>query len=289
MHVPVAQTHQELIEDIARPCHSQERGAFWWLGQHSFVVRTGDLVFYIDPWFADWDSRCNPPPLTKEEAAYADFVLITHGHADHLCPETLQGMCEASPQAQFVCPCTEKDRLLQEAGVSPARLRPLNAGETLEAKGARITAIKSKHEFFDEKPGVGFPYLGYVVEANGLTFYHAGDTIPYEGLLTTLRQWPHFDVLFLPINGRDAERYLRNCLGNLTFQEAVELAGELQPSLVVPAHYDMFVGNQEDPSNFTRFLQAKYPTVAYWVGPIGERVSLVSEQASRIFRDISVE
>jgi L-ascorbate metabolism protein UlaG (beta-lactamase superfamily) len=125
---------------------------------------------------------------------------------------------------------------------------------------------------FDEHPTLGFPYLGYVVEVNGVTFYHAGDTIPYEGMLTSLQQWPHFDCLFLPINGRDAKRFLSGCYGNMTFQESVELAGDLEPSLVVPAHYDMFVGNQEDPDKFVDFLKAKYPAVPYWVGPAGTKV-----------------
>ncbi|CCW36084.1 predicted Zn-dependent hydrolase of beta-lactamase fold [Chthonomonas calidirosea] len=274
VRVATAQTHTRLLEDIARPCDPTERGAFWWLGQHTFVVRVGALVFYIDPWFAAWESRCNPPPLTPAEGRYADFVLVTHGHGDHLCPETLRAMVQASPKALFVCPPTETERMLQEALIPAERLRPLNAGGVLEERGARITAIKSKHEFFDEKPEVGFPYLGYVVEADGLRFYHSGDTIMYEGLLSTLQQWPHFDVLFLPINGRDAERYRRGIIGNFTFQEAVELAGELRPRLVVPSHYDMFVGNQEDPTKFTQFLEAKYPGVPYWIGPIGERVSL---------------
>ncbi len=56
------------------------------------------------------------------------------------------------------------------------------------AESARVTAIKSKHERFDEVPGVGFPFLGYVVELNGVTLYHPGDTIVYEGLVSTLRR-----------------------------------------------------------------------------------------------------
>ena len=156
--------------------------------------------------------------------------------------------------------------------MSRERLNPVNAGETVEFPGVRITAIKSKHESFDEDPTLGFPFLGYVVEAGGITFYHAGDTIMYDGLLATLRQWTHFDALFLPINGRDAERFQTGCLGNFTFQEAVELAGDLRPSLAVPAHYDMFIGNQEDPQKFVRFLEAKFPGIPSWVGPAGSRV-----------------
>ncbi len=270
--VEIALSHADLIQEIDATETAPGRAAFWWLGQHTFVVKAGGLIIYIDPWFAPWESRQTPTLLTPQEASNANLVLVTHGHGDHLCPETLPDLAVASPDAIFVCPRTEANRMLAEGQIPLERLRPLNAGEKLTLAGVTVTAIKAKHETFDEHPELGFPYLGYVVQTGGVTFYHAGDTILYDGLLFTLQAWPRFDALFLPINGRDAERYLRDCMGNFTFQEAAELAGELRPGLAVPSHYDMFIGNQEDPAKFTRFLEAKFPGVRSWVGRAGERV-----------------
>ncbi len=270
--VEIAQDHDRLLEDVRGFAVGTGRAAFWWLGQHTFVVKAGGIVIYVDPFFADWTSRQTPPLLAPAEVSNADLVLVTHGHGDHLDPETLRGIVDASPTAQYVCPRTEAGRMTAEAAVPEDRLHPINAGGQLDIAGARITAIKAKHETFDEHPELGFPFLGYVVEAGGVSFYHAGDTIMYDGLTQTLRQWPFLEVMFLPINGRDAERYQRGCLGNFTFQEAAELAGELRPGLAVPAHYDMFVGNQEDPQKFVRFLDAKFSGIASWVGPAGSRV-----------------
>ena len=270
----IEQEHQQLQQDFIRKPLPGERGAFWWLGQHTFILRAANLLFIFDPWLAPWETRRTKALLTPSELTSFDFALISHGHGDHLCPLTLTEMKNASPNALFICPATEKQRLLKEADIPEERIRTLNAGQTLEERGARITALKSKHEFFDEQPGLGFPYLGYVVEADGLTVYHSGDSIMYEGLLTSLQQWDRIDVMFLPINGRDAERYRTGVMGNFTYQEAAELAGELNTGLVVPSHYDMFEGNLEDPTKFADFLKEKYPSTAYYIGPAGKRISL---------------
>lgn len=269
----IEQDHERLLTDIEAAEPPVGSGMFWWLGQHTFVVKTGGKVFYIDPFFENWPSRQTRPLLTPDEGRLADYVLVTHGHGDHLAPETLAAMVTASPSALFVSPATEAVRMIEEGKVPRERLRTLNAGETLAHGAVAITAVKAKHEFFDEHPTLGFPYLGYVVAIGGLTFFHSGDGIMYDGLFATLSRWARFDAMFLPINGRDADRYIANCMGNFTFQESAELAGELRTGLVVPSHYDMFLGNQEDPVKFVRFLEAKYPGVPSWVGKAGTRVS----------------
>ena len=268
----ITKSHAALVQEIAQTETPEKSGAFWWMGQHTFIIKAGGKVFYIDPWFAAWDSRQVPPLLNPDEATGANFALVTHGHGDHLCPDSLRGLAQASPDARIFCPKTEAARLTGEAEIAESRLVPLTAGEVWAQDGVRVTAVKSKHEFFDEHPTLGFPYLGYVVETGGVAFYHSGDTINYEGLLTTLQGFPRFDAIFVPINGRDAERFLQNCLGNFTYQEAAELAGELGVGLVVPSHYDMFTGNQEDPAKFVQFLQAKYPVVPHWLGDYGALV-----------------
>ena len=149
----------------------------------------------------------------------------------------------------------------------------LNDGETYEQESLTITALKSKHESFDKTAKGEYPYLGYIIQSGNLCLYHSGDTLLYEGMLTYLQSFD-FTVTFLPINGRDAARFRAGCLGNMTFQEAVDLAGELKPKLVVPIHYDMFAGNCEDPHNFEDYLNIKYPGVDCWIGQPGTMVEV---------------
>lgn len=268
--VEVALRGAELLADIARTQMDRGQIAFWWLGQHSFILKGGETVVYIDPYLSPDTARQTPPLLAPEEVTNADLVLGTHDHLDHIDPGTIPGVAVASPEARFVVPRTAAERV-RELGVPSERLLPLTDGETTEWRGARVTAIKSKHERFDEVPGVGFPFLGYVIELNGATMYHPGDTIVYEGLVTTLRRHRP-SVAFLPINGRDAERLKSGCIGNMTYQEAVDLAGDVGVRWAIPTHYDMFIGNQEDPAKFVRYLEVKFPEIRTWVGPAGQRV-----------------
>jgi L-ascorbate 6-phosphate lactonase len=226
-------------------------------------------VIYVDPYLSPSPARQTPPLLLPEQVTHADLVLCTHDHGDHIDPFALAGIVKASPEAVFVAPRPHRQRML-EIGVPEAHLRLLSHDESLEAGGVRVWAVKAKHEFFEEGPE-GFPFLGYVVEGGGVRFYHSGDTLVYEGMVASLRRWK-LHAAFLPINGRDAGRYRSGCIGNMTYQEAVDLAGELEVGLAVPAHWDMFAGNSEDPQKFVEYLAAKFPGVPAWVGKAGERV-----------------
>ncbi len=119
------------------------------------------------------------------------------------------------------------------------RLVGLDAGDGSRTAGFSIRAIPSAHERLDTDDHGRHLYLGFVIEAEGLRLYHSGDSLAYPGLSEQLGPEP-FDVLFLPINGRDPARGVP---GNMTAAEAVDLAAQIRPRFVVPHHYDMFTFN----------------------------------------------
>ena len=250
---------RSLIEviDAARPRSGE--GMVWWLGQQSFVVKLGRLVVYLDPYLSPSKSRRKAPFLAPEAVTNATLIFGTHDHGDHIDRPVWPALAAASPGAKFVVPDRLLDRLPAELGLPRNRFIGLNDGQSIESDGIRVTGIAAAHELLDQDPRTGLhSFLGYVVEGNGVTLYHAGDTCVYEGLLTKLKRW-QFDVVMLPINGRDAERLRRNCIGNMTYQEAADLAGVLRPGLTIPAHYDMFEGNRENPHKFVDYMHVKYP------------------------------
>lgn len=232
--------------------------AFWGLGQVGIAVKGPTGVVYIDPYLTDSDGeggslpRTFPPPLAPGEVTNASAVLLTHVHIDHTDPETVLPLSEASPESRFVAPFTSHDTLVG-AGLGEERITVPDVGEPIEVAGARITAVPSAHTELEHDPERGYPYLGYVIEWNGVTVYHAGDTVIYDGLIETLSAW-NIDVAFVPINGRDYFRTRRNIIGNTDFRETAELAETLGVSLIVPTHYDLIEGNTADPGHFVSYL-----------------------------------
>lgn len=240
--------------------------AFWWLGQASYIYKLGDTVILFDPYLAPSKSRQVPPLFAPEDAApIANIVLCSHDHSDHIDPVAIRGLAAATA-AVFVAPRAH-DARLRQLGVAADRLHLLDDADTVTLHGVTITAVKAAHEFFHLTDAGLHPFLGYVITGAGRTLYHSGDTVWWEGLQARLRQWT-YDAVFLPINGRDAERLARGCIGNMVYQEAADLAGGLDVALTVPMHYDMFAGNAEDPRKFVDYCAVKYPDRTLWVGPV---------------------
>ena len=272
--------HLALIEEMNLCPRSDEATAFWWLGQLGYAIKLQGKMIYIDAFLSDTEDRLVPPLLHPAEITNADYIIGTHDHIDHIDRDVWHRLSVSSPQAKFIVPQLLVKRLSDELAIPAQRFIGLNDGlGCFLAGNIRVDALAAAHELLekDAKTG-GYPCLGYVIRSKNFTCYHAGDTCIYEGLQEKLRKFGKIDVMFLPINGRDAKRYRENIIGNMTYQEAVDLAGCLQPALVVPGHYEMFAANSENPWLFKEYLAAKYPQVSCWIGEHGEKVPLLKEK-----------
>lgn len=263
----------ELIKEIDDCALEEEKIAFWWLGQMGYALKIGKKVVYIDAYLSENPLRNTPPVLKPEEIVNADIIIGTHDHEDHIDRNAWHQMSVSSPNALFIVPKLLVTKLSKELMIDEHRFIGLDDNLEVNIDGITLTGLASAHEFLDQDEVTGcYPYLGFIIEGNGIKLYHSGDSCIYEGLQSKLKKFGTIDVMFLPINGRDATRYLDNCIGNMTYQEAVDLAGSLSPRLVVPGHYDMFAFNSEDPIRFVDYLNAKYKTIPSWVGDYAQLV-----------------
>jgi L-ascorbate 6-phosphate lactonase len=266
-----------LIDEIRRDAPGPGSISIWWLGQSGFLIKSPSGLLVIDPYLSESLTtkyaatnrphiRMTAAPFRGPDLTGVDLVLASHKHSDHLDPETAPAIMAASPTARLVVPTA----ILGHAaglGIEGDRLIGIDAGETVEVAGFRVRALPSAHEGLDTDDAGHHLYLGFVVEVEGLRLYHSGDGLVYDGLIDHLGPEP-FDVLCLPINGRDPGRGVP---GNMSAAEAVDLALSIRPRFVVPHHYDMFTFNTVPVETFEAEARRLPPGVVAKVLRCGER------------------
>jgi L-ascorbate 6-phosphate lactonase len=249
------------------------RAALSWLGQAGFVVRGTGVTALVDPFLSPYEGRRYESALAGEACKDIDVVLCTHEHVDHFDAVLAPTIARVSPQAVFVVPTPIVD-MVTEVGVAPDRVVGLQPGAMWEGPGLGVRAVPARHGVtMDDAYGFGealsdglVRFLGYVLEVDGVRIYHAGDTIHFEGMESTVRALRP-DVALLPVNGRDAEREARGILGNLTEREAAWLAQEIGASVLVPMHHDLFAGNRGWPAHVVEWVEREDRDVTVVVPP----------------------
>ncbi|MCB1331377.1 MAG: MBL fold metallo-hydrolase [Maritimibacter sp.] len=227
----------------------------FWLGQAGFWIDTGSVRVLIDPYLSDSlarkyagrkhdHKRMMPPPVAVDALPRPDVVLVTHGHTDHMDPDTLGPLARRFPDLPFVVPAAQERLARDRIGVD-ATLFLADAGQALApVDGLRLRVLPAAHERRETDALGRHLFLGYGIEADGVKIYHSGDCVPFDGLAGAVAAFAP-DIALLPVNGRDAQRLADGIPGNFTLAEAVSLAADIP--YLVPHHFGMFAFNTIDP------------------------------------------
>lgn len=245
--------------------------ALWWLGQSSFALRAGETNLLLDPFLSHNPDRAAEPPIAAEECDWAHVVACTHQHIDHFDEPTVRTIGRIAPGARFVVPAPIVS-MVTELGIEAGRVVGAQPGESIEVGDLVIHPVPAMHgehmadaytEGREESSGQ-VRFLGYVVKTGGVTVYHAGDTIAFDGLVEALKPMD-VDVALLPINGRSYFREKQDLVGNMGPRDAAELAVEIGASVLIPMHYDAFPFNLGYPEWLVQIVRTTHPELSVMV------------------------
>lgn len=263
MTIRPVQLGAQLLADIHHTQPQMGQVAIWWLGQSGYAIKTASSLFFVDLYLSEHLTakyantekphiRMTAAPIRGHELTDVKLIFASHKHSDHLDPITMTEIFKNSASAKLVLPAAIVDHALS-LGLPHENLMPLRGDESgfkpLATSNLIVHAIPSAHPKFDYTEENGYPFLGFIFQVDGLTLYHSGDTLAYDGLAERLKEFQP-DIVFLPINGTDERRNQLHVPPNMNLQEAVNLAREVKAKLLIPHHYDMFTFNTVDVRDF---------------------------------------
>jgi L-ascorbate metabolism protein UlaG (beta-lactamase superfamily) len=257
--------------------HAMELGekelAIVWTGQNGFLVKSRNCVVYFDPYLSDfaeqwtygWENehvRMAAIPFQPKELYGVDYVLCSHDHVDHIDPYTIPIVALRNPDTRFVSPLVAKQRM-QSFFVQEKNLILLKGEDNFELPNIKIHAIPAAHSKLTHDEDNGFHFLSYIVEIDGITIFHAGDTVPYDKQTGYFENF-EVDIAFLPINGYQAPEL--DFEPNFSIDEAIRFAKSIHAKTVVPMHYDMYTLNT---ANIADFVEKANGIIDYKVAQNG--------------------
>jgi L-ascorbate metabolism protein UlaG (beta-lactamase superfamily) len=136
-----------------------------WFGHAAFGLETGGCQLLVDPFFTD-----NPAATVRAEDVTADFILVTHGHDDHL-GDTLE---ISRRTGATVIAVTEIGDWLKKRGAQTHRLQ-IGGGHAFPFGYLKMTLALHTSSLPDGSYG-GNPAGFLLTTLQGEKIYFAGDT-----------------------------------------------------------------------------------------------------------------
>jgi L-ascorbate metabolism protein UlaG (beta-lactamase superfamily) len=188
-----------------------------WYGHNTWLIETGEHRLLIDPFFSD-----SPTAPVKADEVEANFMLISHGHFDHVA----DAAAIAKRTGCKVLAAFEIATWLGRQGVDEAKLVGMNQGGGVDMPFGRATQTVAFHSSSLPDGSYAGAAAGWLLELLGKRLYFACDTALFGDMQRIGAAG--LDLAVLPIGDRFT-------MGPADSIEATRL---LLPAKVAPCHYN---------------------------------------------------
>ena len=218
-----------------------------WYGHATFGLEIDGTQVLVDPFFTE-----NPVCAGKADEAAADFIVVTHGHGDHV-GDTVS---IAKRTGATVISNFEITNWLAGQGVTNVHPQHIGGGFSYPFGYLKLTIAHHGSALPDGSDG-GNP-AGVLLTTNaGNKVYLAGDT----GLFYSMKLYGEegLDLAVLPIGD------------NFTMgpQDAFRAVKLLNPKVVIPVHFNTWELIEQDPHAWAARVNAETQTQAVVLEPGG--------------------
>lgn len=203
-----------------------------WYGHAAFGLETSGFHLLVDPYFTD-----NPVAAARAEDVAADYILVTHGHDDHL-GDTLE---IARRTNAAVIAVTEIGDWLKKQGLQTHR-QQIGGGHAYPFGYLKMTLALHTSSLPDGSYG-GNPVGFLLTTLQEERIYFAGDTGLFGDMRLIGEEGVHLAVL--PVGDNFT-------MGPADALRAVKL---IQPNFVIPVHYNTFPLIQQDVNAWAKAVE----------------------------------